>query len=89
MATERLEEFIEIPMGLGKRQEPVIRGKGVPVWVLVSYAKGHNMTPEQISELWEGYITPEEVEAAIEYQKAYPERVDDKLKDDTGNDFGD
>jgi uncharacterized protein (DUF433 family) len=87
MASEQIiwlpsNEFVEIPTELGKRHEPAIKGKGVPVSAIVSYAVHHSMTPEQISNLWEGYITPQEVEAAIEYAQEYPELVDDKLSDE-------
>jgi uncharacterized protein (DUF433 family) len=77
----RFEEFIDIPMGIGQRHEPVIRGKGTPVWILVAYHNKHNMTPEQISQLWNGYVTAQEVEAAIAYAQAYPELIDDRFSD--------
>jgi uncharacterized protein (DUF433 family) len=67
---------------MGKRKEPMIKGKGTPVWVLVGYYTKDNMTPEEISEYWNGEITPEEVRAAIAYWKKYPERVIDKLSED-------
>jgi len=74
-------EYVEIPSGIGKRHEPVIRGKGVPVWVLVSYATKRNMTIEQISQIWDGYITAQEVQGALDYWRARPELVEDKLTD--------
>jgi len=72
--------FIEIPTGIDKRHEPVIKGKGVPVWALVSYVITRQMTPKQISDLWEGFITEQEVEAAIDYWRAKPEAVQHGLK---------
>ncbi|MBI4641676.1 MAG: hypothetical protein HY731_13345 [Candidatus Tectomicrobia bacterium] len=76
-----LDDIVEIPTDVGKRHEPVIKGKGVPVWVLVSYVMKRDLTPEQISHLWKGYITPQEVRAALIYWHAHPEAVVDKLSD--------
>jgi uncharacterized protein (DUF433 family)/DNA-directed RNA polymerase subunit RPC12/RpoP len=76
-----LLELVEIPTELGKRHEPMIKGKGTPVWALVSYYIEAHMTPEEISQIWEGYITPEDVRAAIAYWRKYPELVDLKLGD--------
>ncbi len=73
--------LVEIPTEIGKRQEPVIRGKGVPVWVLVAYATKRHMSPEQISRLWNGYVTQQEVGAALAYWRTHPEAVEDKLSD--------
>ena len=82
-----LDELVEIPTAIGKCHEPVIKGKGIPVWVLVSYAIHHSMTPQQISDMWDGYVTPRDVQAAITYAQTYPELVEDKLGD-TGNGLG-
>lgn len=76
-----LDDFIEIPTALGKRHEPLIRGKGVPVWVLVSYATKRRMTPEQISQMWNGYVTAQEVSSALAYWGTHPEMVEDKLNE--------
>lgn len=75
-------DLVEIPADYHKRQEPMIRGKGTPVWVLVAYHTQHGMTPEQISRLWGGELTPDEVRSAIAYWRKYPERVVDKLRED-------
>jgi len=75
----QIEKHVEILTGEGKRHDPVIRGKGVPIWVLVSYVQKRGLTPEQVSELWEGYITPDEVRAALMYQKKFPDKVRDPL----------
>lgn len=73
------EEYIEIPVGPGERQEPMIRGKGTPVWVLVSYATKLGKTPEAISAMWLGEITPDELRGARLYAEAHPDLIDDKL----------
>jgi uncharacterized protein (DUF433 family) len=74
------DDFIEIPTGPGMRNEPVIRGKYVPVWVLWAYATHHGMTPEQISKLWLGEISEQEVTAALQYAEAHPDLIEDKTK---------
>lgn len=74
-------DFVEIPTGAGKRNEPVVKGKGVPVWVLVSYVVKRRLTPWQISRLWNGYISPQEVLASLAYWQANPEAIEDKLAD--------
>ena len=76
-----LEDVIEIPTGVDKRHEPLIRGKGVPVWILVSYATKRGMSAAEVSGLWKGYVTEEEVRAALAYWRAHPENVEDKLND--------
>ncbi len=73
-----VDKYVEIPRGPQKRQEPVIRDKGTPIWVLVAYHVQHGMTPEQISELWLGEITPDEVRAALRYGEAHPDQVPNK-----------
>jgi uncharacterized protein (DUF433 family) len=77
-----LGALVEIPAAVGKRHEPVIKEKGVPVWVIVAYATKHGMTPRQISQLWKEHITVDEVEAALVYWLEYPEAVEDKLSDE-------
>ncbi|GEM_PF-5101081 len=76
MAT--VEEMIDINMD----GEPVIKDKWVPVWVLVSYNQKLNMSPKEISDMWKGLITEQEIEAAIEYWRANPDKVIDKLAGD-------
>jgi uncharacterized protein (DUF433 family) len=78
----RVDNYIEIPTGSGKRQEPIIKGKGVPIWSLVMYIRKGHYTPEQVSAFWDGYITAEEVRAAVLYQQQHPEMVEDRLGDD-------
>ena len=73
------DEYVEIPIGPGTRQEPMIKGKGTPVWVLVSYANKLAMTPEEISAMWLGEITPDEVRGALRFAEAHPDLIDDKL----------
>jgi uncharacterized protein (DUF433 family) len=75
------EDYIEIPEDLGRRHEPVIRGKGVSIWAVLAYVNRRGLTPEQVSEQWSGYVTPEEVRAAIFYQREFPELVDDPFED--------
>ena len=64
----------------GKRPEPVIKDKGVSVWAIIVYVNRRGMTPRQVSEEWGGYITPEEVRAAVQYQDQYPEMIFDPFE---------
>ncbi|MBI4289755.1 MAG: DUF433 domain-containing protein [Chloroflexi bacterium] len=77
-----LDDVIEIPTAPGKRHEPVIKGKGIPVWVLVSYVTKRHMSAEEVSNLWNGYVTPAEVQAAVAFSRLHPEEVEDKLSDE-------
>lgn len=74
------DDFVEIPTGPGTRIEPYVKGKGVPVWVLWAYATQHGMTPKEISKLWLGEITEQEVSAALLYAEEHPDLIDDKTK---------
>ena len=73
-------ENIEVPTGPGKRHEPVIKGKGVPIWPLVAYVQKRGLTPEQVSQIWNGFITSDEVLAALKYQREHPNVVEDHLE---------
>jgi hypothetical protein len=79
---DALLDLVEIPEGVWQRDEPIIKGKGTPVWVLVAFYIEGRKTPEEISQLWGGYVTPDEVQAAVAYWQKYPERVDLKLSDE-------
>lgn len=68
-------EFIEIPTGAGKHGEPAIRGKGPRIWILAVYAKYYNMTAEQICKMWDGRLTVEGVQAALDFAEKYPELI--------------
>jgi len=76
-----MKDLIETPIEVGRRHEPIIKGKGVPVWVVVSYSTKHHMSPAQISQLWDGYITEEDITAALEYWRMHPEAIEDKLNE--------
>jgi hypothetical protein len=58
----------------------MIKGKGTPVWVLVAFYIEGQQTPEEISQLWGGHVTPNEVRAPVAYWQKYPEKVDLKLR---------
>ena len=74
-----MKDLIETPIEVGRRHEPIIKGKGVPVWVVVSYSTKCHMTPAQINKLWDGYITEEDIKAALNYANLHPEAIEDKL----------
>ena len=79
---DALLDSVEIPEDYRKRQEPMIKGKGTPVWALVSDSITGDLTPEEVSKFWGGYVTPEEVRAAIAYWWKYPESADYKLNEE-------
>ena len=64
----RLEE-IRGTVDVGGESDPVIRGTGVPVYVIAGLARG-----QTVEEILEDYpsLAREQVEGAIEYAKAYP-----------------
>ncbi|HZS01637.1 MAG TPA: DUF433 domain-containing protein [Chloroflexota bacterium] len=74
------EDFVEIPTGPSMANEPYVKGKGVPVWVLWAYSVQHGMTPKEIAKLWLGRLTEEEVRAALLYAEAHPDLIEDKTK---------
>ena len=77
-----LEKFIEIPGGPNQRHEPVFKGKGVSLWAVLTYVNKRGLTPEQVSDQWSGYITVDEVRAAIQYQLKFPDLIDDPFDDE-------
>ena len=69
-------EFIEIPTGPGKHGEPMIRGKGPKVCTLASYVRYAGATPDDIYRLWDGRLTMEEINAALDFAEKYPWLID-------------
>jgi DNA-directed RNA polymerase subunit RPC12/RpoP len=51
---DALLDLVEIPEDYRKRQEPMIKGKGTPVWALVSDSITGGLTPEEVSKFWGG-----------------------------------
>jgi len=49
--------------------DPIIRGTDIPVYVIAALARG-----QTVAEIIEDYpdLTPERVDAAVEYAKVYP-----------------
>ena len=70
-------EFIEIPTGPGKHGEPMIRGKGPKICLFASNARYYGMTAEEILDNgWKGYLTLEEINAALDFAEKYPWLID-------------
>jgi len=78
-----LSAYVEIPTDPGRRHEPIVKGKGVPIWSLIAYVEKRELTPDEVSKLWNGYITTDEVIAALLYKKEHPEAVEDRLEDES------
>lgn len=68
---QRLEQVRKKVAIDGGRDEPVIRGTSIPVYMVAALAREE--TPEEILEDYPS-LSKAQVEAAIEYAKAYPKR---------------
>lgn len=64
----------------GYRSEPVVKGKGIPVWAIAAYVLDLDLSYEEVVSDWEGEISVEEVEAAMEYYQAHPEEIEEKRR---------
>jgi uncharacterized protein (DUF433 family) len=77
---ELIQRYIEIPQGSldpNVRAEPMIREKGTPVWVVVSYYQTHNSVPYTAGAF---ALTEEEVHAALAYYKHHQEEIESRLE---------
>ena len=63
------------------RSVPVIRDKGFSVWSVVGYYKACGGDEKQVLEDYGGYLTGEELEAALAYYWADPILIDEKLEE--------
>jgi uncharacterized protein (DUF433 family) len=70
-------EWIDKP---GYRSEPVVKGKGIPVWAIAAYVLDLDLSYEEVVSDWEGEISVDEVKAAMEYYQAHPEEVEEKRR---------
>ena len=81
-----LQETGEKPWGKyidehSPRSVPVIRGKGFSVWSVVGYFRACLGDVEQVLADYGGYLTNEELEAALSYYWAKPDAIDRKLEE--------
>ena len=74
---ERLIERID---RVGYRTDPVLKGKGIPVWAIVAYVLDLDLSYEEVVSDWEGEISVDEVKAAMEYYQAHPEEIEQKRR---------
>jgi len=72
------ETFIERIDKPGYRSDPMIKGKGIPIWAIAAYVLDLGLSSEEVVADWEGEISVEEVEAAMEYYQAHPEEIEQK-----------
>ena len=63
------------------RSVPVIRDKGFSVWSVVGYFRVCGGDTEQVLADYGGYLTIEELDAALSYYWAKPDAIDRKLKE--------
>ena len=63
------------------RSVPVIRDKGFSVWSVVGYFRVCRGDEKQVLEDYGGYLTSEELNAALSYYWADPILIDEKLEE--------
>ncbi len=63
------------------RNIAIVRDKGMSVWSLVRYLRVYKGDKERVLAGYDGELTIEELEAALDYYWANPEAIDRKLKE--------
>ena len=58
---------------------PRLRKTGLPFWVLVSRYRLNKGDKEKVLAGWQGWVSPEELDAVLAYYKEFPEDIDRKL----------
>ena len=58
---------------------PHLRKTGLPFWVLVSRCRLNKGDKERVLAGWQGWVTPEELDAVLAFYKEFPEEIDRKL----------
>ena len=58
---------------------PHLRKTGLPFWVLVSRYRLANGDKEKVIADWQGWVSPEELDAVLAYHQEFPEDIDRKL----------
>ena len=74
------ERVIERIDRVGYRTDPVLKGKGIPVWAIVAYVLDLDLSYQEVVSDWEGEISVDEVKAAMEYYQAHPEEIEQKRR---------
>jgi uncharacterized protein (DUF433 family) len=57
-----------------------VKGKGIPVWAIAAYVLDLDLSYEEVVSDWEGEISVDEVNAAMEYYRAHPEEIEEKRR---------
>lgn len=78
--TQVVHDYIEISTELGRRREPVIKGKGYPVWSVIGYLFAVKGDVKQVMEDYKDRLTSDEINAALRYYLEHKEEIDAKLK---------
>jgi uncharacterized protein (DUF433 family) len=73
---EHWRQYIE---EYSRRTVPIIRDKGFSVWSLVGYYRVCAGDKQQVLADYRGYLTGEELDAALAYYKEFPDDIDRKL----------
>ena len=58
-----------------------LRGRGIKVWQVIRALRSVDGDVETLLQVFD-YVPPELVLGALEYYKAYPEAIDDKLREE-------
>ena len=70
------------------RSTAVIRDKGIPVWSLIGQYRTCRGDAKRVLTAYDGHLTVEELDAALAYYWSKPYRIDEKLRDNSGDDEG-
>ena len=70
------------------RSSAVIRDKGMSVWSLIGRYRAYRGNAERMLAAYDGHLTAGELEAALAYYWAKPHDIDEKLRENAGDDDG-
>ena len=70
------------------RSTAVIRDKGIPVWSLIGQYRTCRGDAKRVLTAYDGHLTAGELDAALVYYWSKPYRIDEKLRDNSGDDDG-
>lgn len=59
---------------------PRLRKTGLPFWVLVSRYRLNKEDRERVLAGWQGWVTPDELDAVLAFYKEFPDEIDRKLR---------
>ena len=70
------------------RSAAVIRDKGMSVWSLIGQYRAYRGDAKQVLAAYDGHLTAGELDAALAYYWSKPYRIDEKLRENSGDDDG-